>query len=262
MDLYFKESGPENSETIVFLHGGGLSGWMWEKQLESFTDYHCLVPDLPEHGKSQDIKPFTMENAADQVINLIEQKAHNRKTHVVGISLGAQIIVKMLSKSPEFIDHAVISGTLVRTLPATELILKLLNYTIKAYMPIKDSDFLIKSNIRSYGIPKDNFESLKEATRSLDADALNRMLHENMFFRIPEGLEKADNPVLVIAGEKEYGIMKKSASDLFKAFPNSEGYIASNMVHTWNLTSPEFFNNVVRSWITDKKLPDGLLALE
>ena len=46
MPLYFEERGDKAATTIVFVHGGGTSGWMWGKQLEYFKDYHCLVPDL------------------------------------------------------------------------------------------------------------------------------------------------------------------------------------------------------------------------
>lgn len=258
MDLYFKETGKENPETIIFLHGGALSGWMWEKQLENFNDYHCLVPDLPEHGKSKTTN-FTIKNAADEILDLIRSRAHRKKAHLVGISLGAQVILEMLSKSPELIDHVLISGTLVRKLPATDFFLKILNYTIKAYMPIKDTDFLIKANIRSYNIPKEYFKPLKETTQSISADSLNRILNENMLFKIPDGVENVNNPVLIIAGGKEYGIIKESARDLKNAIPNSQYCIANNMVHIWNMVDPEFFNSVLRAWITDKKLPEGLI---
>lgn len=261
MDLYFKETGRENSQSIVFLHGGALSGWMWEKQLDAFADYHCIVPDLPEHGKSVNVKPFTIENASNQILDLIKDKAHNGKAHVVGISLGAQIIVKMLSSSPELIDRAFISGALVRRLPATPEILKLIDYILKVYMPLKDSNFFIKANIRSYNIPKDQFEHLKEATKVLTSESLMRILNENMLFKMPNDLEKAENPVLVVAGEKEYDIMKKSVQDLSNVIPNSKGYIASDMVHVWNMVSPEFFNSTLRAWITDQKLPEGLIMV-
>lgn len=261
MDLYFKETGEENSQTILFLHGGALSGWMWEKQLDAFKDYHCLVPDLPEHGKSVNVKPFTIENASNQILNLIKNKAHNGRAHVVGVSLGAQIIVKMLSIAPELIDHAFISGTLVRRLPATPEILKLIDYVLKVYMPLKDSNFFIKANIRSYNLPKDQFQHLKEATNVLNSESLMRILNENMLFKIPDGLEKTENPVLVVAGGKEYDIMKKSVQDLSNVLPNSKGYIVSNMVHVWNMASPELFNEVLRAWITDQRLPEGLVRV-
>ena len=36
----------------MFIHGGGISGWMWHKQVERFSDYHCIAPDSPEYGKN------------------------------------------------------------------------------------------------------------------------------------------------------------------------------------------------------------------
>ncbi len=64
MALYVNESGPASAPTVVFLHGGGGAGWMWQPQLEAFADYHCLVPDLPEHGRSAEVKPFTIAGSA------------------------------------------------------------------------------------------------------------------------------------------------------------------------------------------------------
>jgi pimeloyl-ACP methyl ester carboxylesterase len=56
-NLYFESSGPDNAAgprpAIVFLHGGGIAGWMWREQVKSFkAEYHCLVPDLPGLGKN------------------------------------------------------------------------------------------------------------------------------------------------------------------------------------------------------------------
>lgn len=260
MGLFIKETGEENKQSIVFLHGGALGGWMWEKQLEYFNDYHCLVPDLPEHGKSKDVGPFTITDAANQVLDIIEEKTNGKKAHVVGISLGAQVALKMLSKAPKLMDHVVISGALVRQIPQSEFILNVLDYIIRMYMPIKNTDFLIKANIRSYNIPKTYFNYLKEATEVINADSLNRILHENMFFKIPD-VEKANNPVLVLAGGKEYDIMKKSAFDLTNALNNAKGYVVPNMVHTWNLAAPDFFNEVLKAWITDDILPEGLKSI-
>lgn len=151
MDLYFKETGKNNKETIVFLHAGMSSGWMWDKHLETLNDYHCLVPDLPEHGKSVDIKPFTMKSAAEKVIDLIKEKAHNRKAHIVGLSLGSQTAVQILSMNPEVVDHAIISGTGVREMGSNLSILMKLFF--KIYMRLKDKDFFIKLGMKAQNIP-------------------------------------------------------------------------------------------------------------
>lgn len=58
--LHYQEYGNKSAPTMmVFLHGAGVSGWMWDKQVDYFTDYHCVVPDLPEHGLSQNGMTFS-----------------------------------------------------------------------------------------------------------------------------------------------------------------------------------------------------------
>jgi pimeloyl-ACP methyl ester carboxylesterase len=262
MNLYIKETGKNNDKTILFLHGGGLAGWMWDKQVEAFKDYHCIVPDLPEHGKSIDVKPFTIKCAADMIIEIIKNHAYESKAHLVGISLGAQIILQILSRAPEVVDHVLISGALVKNITNTESFLKLLDYLIKIYEPVKDTDFFIKANMRMYHIPKNLYNEFRESTYLIKNDSLNRILKENMFYRMPLGLEKVDTPVLIMTGEKDIKILKESALDILKVLPNSYGAMALKVGHLWNIENSELFNNALRSWINDYNLPDNLRKLE
>ncbi|KAF5089117.1 2-succinyl-6-hydroxy-2,4-cyclohexadiene-1-carboxylate synthase [anaerobic digester metagenome] len=255
MNLHVEEMGHENSETILFLHGAGMAGWMWREQVEAFRDYHLLIPDLPEHEKSVDVKPFTIEGAADMIVDLIKTRAKGGKAHLVGISLGAQIILQILSKAPEVVDHSMISGTLVHSTPHTETFLKLLNYLINVYKPVKDTDFFIKANMRTYNMPKTLFNEFRESTYLIKPESLDRILHENMLFQMPMGLNRADVPVLVMAGEKEYKVIKESAQDLMEILPNAIGITAPKLGHVWNMENPDIFNRVLRNWIKDENLP-------
>jgi len=75
MWLHYKEYGDGNSTLMVFIHGGGVSGWMWDKQIEYFCpNFHCLVPDMPEHGRSKNGVQFTINDAADQINELEKQR--------------------------------------------------------------------------------------------------------------------------------------------------------------------------------------------
>jgi pimeloyl-ACP methyl ester carboxylesterase len=250
MDLYFRETGSKDAETIIFLHASATSGWMWDGQVKEFEDYHCIVPDLPEHGLSIDVKPFTISKSAEVIAEIIRNHASNGKAHLVGISLGAQIIIQILSKAPELVDHAIISGTLVQRISHIDSLLKLLDYTIKVYGSVKNTDFFIKANMRTYNMPKCLFDKFKESTLLIKNDSLNRILKENMIFKQPDGLEKIGVPVLVMTGDKDYKIVKESAEDLLMSFQISEGYIAPNVGHFWNLEDPKLFNWVLRRWIT------------
>src|SRR5690606_174219 len=96
LTIYYEESGIHNPSVIVFLHGGGVSGWMWKAQVDHFsTDYHCIIPDLPGQGMSQAPKHgFTIEHCAQAVAELIRARASGRPVTVIGFSLGAQVIVE------------------------------------------------------------------------------------------------------------------------------------------------------------------------
>lgn len=250
MDLHVVETGQENPETIIFLHAEGLAGWIWNEQVKAFPDYHCLVPDLPEHGQSSGVKPFTIAGAAEMVVDLIQNRAHNGKAHLVGLSLGAQVAVQILATHPEVVDHALLTGTLLRTSSHNETLLNLVDYTFKSYEPVKDTRFFIKAYMRTYNISKDYFDQFQDSTRQISGDALYRILHENLFFMLPPGLEKADVPVLVMMGEKDYQVIKESAGYLDRVLPSSQAYIVPKNGHMWNIESPKLFNQVLRNFLT------------
>jgi pimeloyl-ACP methyl ester carboxylesterase len=241
---------------MVLLHGGCLAGWIWDEQVKNFPDYHCLVPDLPEHGKSAEVRPFTVEDCAARVIELVKKRAHDGKAHLVGLALGAQIVLQILATAPEVVEDVLITGTLLNTTNHHENRLELLNYTLKAYKPVKDTRFFLKANMRMYNIPRHLFNQFQESTLQLRADSLDRILHENLFYTLPPGLEEVDVPVLVMMGEKDYEVIKESARDLIKAIPHSEAYLVPKQGHVWNMESPGLFNQVLRSFIKGDPLPD------
>src|SRR4051794_23351810 len=109
--LYSIESGSPSSPAIVFLHGGGLSGRQWQPQLDRLHNFYCLAPDLPEQGKSIDIRPFDLNDAANRVVQLIRDRVPTQKAHVVGLSLGGAVALTMMQHTPEVIDHVILSGT-------------------------------------------------------------------------------------------------------------------------------------------------------
>jgi len=122
MALYFVERGNPGAETIVFIHGGvGLSSWMWEKQLEYFKDYHCIVPDLPEHGKSTGEGRISIRNCALQIADIIKKHANGGKASIIGYSYGAKIILELLSIRPEVVSHGIVASALIRPVPIMRL---------------------------------------------------------------------------------------------------------------------------------------------
>jgi pimeloyl-ACP methyl ester carboxylesterase len=268
MSLYVHEQGPASAPTILFLHGGGGGGWMWQPQWEALPDYHVLVPDLPEHGQSAASKPFSIHAAAQCAAELIRTCAHGGKAHVVGLSEGAQITLALLAADPELIDHAILSSALVHPMPGSSLLTPgLVATSIKWFVePFRNIDWWIRLNMKySAGVPDKYYSQFKRDFQNLTGDLFAHVLVENQRFRLPEGLDRVAVPTLVVAGKKEYGLMRQSVRDIADAIPTAKGFLVSHArklslaeEHNWNMTAPDLFNQMVRAWIKDQPLPSEL----
>ena len=271
MSLYVYEQGPASAPTIILLHGGGGGAWMWQPQWEALTNYHILAPDLPEHGQSAEIKPFSIHDSAARVGELIRTRAHNGRAHVVGLSEGAQITVALLAVHPELIDHAVVSSALVRRIPGANLLTPgLIAASIRWFVePFKNIDWWIRLNMKySAGIPEKYFPQFKKDFQGLTGELFAHVMLENQRFRLPDGLKRVPVPTLVVAGQKEYDVMRQSVRDIANAIPAANGFLVSHSrrmsaaeEHNWNLTAPGLFTQMIGSWITDQPLPAELQPL-
>ncbi len=257
MKLVFDEIGNGNKESIVFLHPGGMSGWMWEKQIKHFKNFHCIIPDLPEHGRSASVKPFTINSTSELLLDLIQDCADGR-VNMVGIGLGGQIILQIMSKYPEIVDHAMISGTLVRDNQYKSLIARL-NELVMIYKPVKNNDFYIKAYMRTYNMPKVYFDKFKRSTCQIETSSIERILTENHRFKIPPILETSETKLLVMAGEKDYSIIKDSSKEIIKHC-HAKGALALGGGHLWNMETPDNFNEVLNTWLQDQPLPEAITS--
>jgi pimeloyl-ACP methyl ester carboxylesterase len=121
--LALREYGPVTAPSICFLHAGGVSGWMWQPQVEAMqAAYHCLIPDLPEHGLSAAVGPFTIADSARRIADLIRERAHRGCAAVVGLSEGAQITVQLLSVASDVVQRAIVSSAAVRPIRGAGLL--------------------------------------------------------------------------------------------------------------------------------------------
>ncbi|MEA4907776.1 MAG: alpha/beta hydrolase [Chloroflexi bacterium] len=256
MSMYVYESGASGASAILWLHGGGVGSWAWQEQLRHFSDYHQLAPDLPEQGRSLAEKPFTIRDAAERAAALIRNRGRDGRACVVGHSLGAQVLVQLLAIAPEVVERAVICSALVHPLPGKGLIRPML----RAYMPFKDLPWLVRANFNYLGLPAAYYDHFAQETRRASLDSMAHIFTENMSFGLPPGLESAQAPALVLAGEKEYGMLKRSLRQLAAALPNGRGCLGKGMIHNWPVASPDTFNQVVRAWLEERPLPGILIG--
>ncbi|MBC7264838.1 MAG: alpha/beta hydrolase [Chloroflexi bacterium] len=252
--LYLRESGSTDAPLIVFLHGAGLSGRMWQPQFERLAEYHCLAPDLPEHGQSADICPFDLLDASQQVAELIRQRGPNGRAHLVGLSLGGALVLTVLRIAPEVVDHAIVSGTsarlgkmLVAIQGLNEPVLRLLN-----------PDQLAALMAWQFHIPPQHRDMLRQDMRRFTPQAFHRVNQAYTEIELPQA---SGAPPLVLVGQKETFVAKRMARKLCASIPGAKGMMVRGVGHVWNLEAPDLFADTVRAWITDQPLPSELLPL-
>src|SRR5690625_1814292 len=244
---------------MVFLHGGGVSSWMWDKQIQYFNKYHCITVDLPEQGKSNRMGTFSIRYSAEKIVALLEEIANGKKIIIIGFSLGAQVTIQILSIKPELIHYAIINSALVRPNSFSK---KLIRPTIKLTFPLIKLKSFSKLQAKTLFVGNDYFETYYKESSSMKAETLVRILEENMTFGIPKDFYKTRSKILVTVGEKEKAIMKKSAKDIVSNHPNCTGIIIPNVGHGVSLAKPDFFNQMIENWVVEGVLPEGIKTIK
>lgn len=250
--LFTATTGEPGAPAIVFLHGAGLSGRMWQPQMEHLTDYYCLAPDLPEQGKSRDVGPFHLEDAARRVIELIDERVPNKRAHLVGLSLGAAVALAIMRLAPTYVDHAVVTGTAP---------LKAYGKFAIALIPLMklfNIEKQVEASYKQFGIPETYRAPFREDLLLATTPAFTRRSIEALIdlnYLLPCASE---TPTLVAVGAKENSVAKRGARTFASCLKHSQMIIVPGVGHVWNLQTPDLFTATVRNWIEDRPLPDTL----
>ncbi len=255
--LFTYTTGEPMAPAIVFLHGGGLSGRQWQLQMERLPDYYCLAPDLPEQGKSLNLGPFRLEDAARRVIELIDERVPSKRVHLVGLSLGADLALAMMRIAPASIDHVIVSAAAPLGKVFGKLVLALASSPISFLYLEKQ----FKAASKLLGIP--------EAYRAIFCEDLLLAVNPTSTRHFIEALielplwlpSESAIPTLVAVGEREGIVAKQAAKKVIACLKHAQGVVAPGVNHVWNLQAPDLFTDTVRAWIEDRPLPGVLRPL-
>jgi pimeloyl-ACP methyl ester carboxylesterase len=100
MDLAYSDEGP--GPVVVLLHGFPLSRVMWDEQLSGIGSvYRVIAPDLRGFGDSPVPEGvYTMDEMADDVIELLETLEIAGPVVVGGLSMGGYVALSLAARYP------------------------------------------------------------------------------------------------------------------------------------------------------------------
>ncbi len=255
--MHVQIDGPTGAPTVMLLHAMGTSGWMWEPVVERLGTYRCLVPDLPGHGRSAATSWDSLDRTVDELAALIAREATGGQAHIVGLSMGAYVGLRLMARAPGRVDRAVLSGLNVLPYPAP----RLMRLAGRLMAPLMGTEFVLKGQARALRVPPERVAGFMQAAKAMSRDAFLRIGGELMDFRVTSDMEHARSPCLVVAGEREHDLIRRSIPAVLRVLPNARGALVPGLGHGWSGEDPDLFASTVQAWCEAGELPPGVLRV-
>lgn len=257
--LTFESLNPSQPTTVLLLHGGFSSHREWVLTTPHLESYHLLIPDLPSHGRDESarIQTFSFPDTAALLADLITKHAHNRRAHVVGLSLGGYSALYLAAKYPNLIDNVFATGCGQRwdgkpwRAWLTGYLLSI-NVLVMMWMP--DSSFECLCRYFGLAVPEGLREDMSAASGFKLGTELAKSLLEDFTADVWEGVKAR---TLLVAGalDDDVGQTKAQGMLLRKGNEGSMSCKVEGKRHAWDLQDGELFAKGVKAWIDEKELP-------
>lgn len=233
------EVGQENQDVIVLLHGGGLSWWQYQSQMELLCkNYHVVVPILDGHaGSNADF--VSIEASAKQLLACIDKEYGGSVLLIAGLSLGGQILLEMLSLRKDICQYAIVeSAAIIPDKLTAGLVAPLFSMSF----PLIKKKWFAKMQFRYLGIRADLFEHYYEDTVKLSKQNLIAFTKASSLYQAKPRLKESSARVRIIVGEKEAKRMLASARYLHDFLPDSRLEIKAGLAHgQYAINQPDLY---------------------
>ena len=175
------EFGKQNNDVIMLLHGGGLSWWNYKAEAELLKNqYHVVLPILDGHAGS-DNDFISIEKNASRLISFIDNEFGGSVLLIGGLSLGAQILVEMLTQRNSICQNAVIESASVIPSRLTNALIKPM-FSL-SYGLVKKKCFA-QMQFDYLHIRKDLFEDYYRDTSQISKENMIAFLEANTSYEI------------------------------------------------------------------------------
>jgi len=226
--MFAIEYGKENKEVIIFLHGGGLSWWNFREEAELLQNrFHVILPVLDGHADSD--KSFeSIESNSKDLISYIDEFHKGSVLLIGGLSLGAQILVEMMSQREDICKYAIIESALIIPMKFTKSLIKPMIGI--SYSLIKKKWFS-KLQFQSLKMKESLYDDYYRDTCKISKHNLISLLLANLDYSFKDTLKCSKAKVGIFVGGKEQHKMIESAKTLHELLKSSTLKILDGSYH-------------------------------
>ena len=240
------EFGKQNHDTVLLLHGGGLSWWNYREAARLLEkDYHVILPMLDGHADS-DAAFTTIEENAARLISYIDTHFDGKITVLGGLSLGGQVALEMLSQRPDICRYALIESALVKP---SQLTAALIGPTFGMTYGLIKQRWFANMQADYLGIPKELFEDYYRDTCAITKADMIAFLKANSTYEMKPNLAETTAKVKIVAGSREQKNILDSVKLIHQAIPSSQLEILPGLRHgDLSINHPEWYVQMLKGW--------------
>jgi len=246
--MRYVEYGNQNPETVILLHGGGLSWWNYRDVAQLLSDrFHVVLPILDGHADSD--APFTsIEDNAARIIAFIDERFDGNILALGGLSLGGQVAVEILTQRPDICKAALIESALVKPMKLTHALIK--PTFGMSYGLIKQMWFA-KMQAAYLGIPKKLFNDYFRDTCKISKEDMIAFLESNSVYSVKPALWNTQAKIHIVFGSKEQSSIRASGKLLNRMIPDSTLEVLPGYSHgDFSLNHPQAYAQMLLTLVS------------
>lgn len=243
--MQYREFGADRRETVLLLHGGGLSWWNYREAAERLQDdFRVILPILDGHAGGDRAFTSIADNALE-LLDFIDRELGGSVALLGGLSLGGQVALEMLSRRGDICRAALIESAAV---VPDRLTAALVGPALAGSYGLVRKRWFARLQFRSLRIQPPLFEDYYRDSCAVSRKNMAAFLRASALYAPNEALSACAADVHVFVGQREIARMRASARRLREALPGSELTVLPGLAHgEFSLNHPDAYAESVRS---------------
>lgn len=241
--MQYVEYGTQNRETVILLHGGGLSWWNYREAAQLLADrFHVVLPILDGHAGSG-VSFVSIEKNAARTISFIDEHFGGKVLTLGGLSLGGQIVIEILSQRPDICRFALIESALAKP---TKLTHRLIRPAFGMSYGLVSKRWFAKLQAAYLGLPDKLFDDYYRDTCKISKEDMIAFLECSSAYCLKPSLRDTRAKVHIVFGSKEKVSIRASGNLLHEMIFNSTLECLSDFRHgELSLCRPEQYTRIL-----------------
>lgn len=252
MHLHHLDLNPNESQTLVLLHGLGANSASWQLQIPFFTqaEYRIIAPDLRSFGQTPYPGHTSITEMAADVAELLTH-LNVSQTNVLGISLGGTVALQFALDHPQQVDKLVLVNTFAHLRPKNPgvWLYMLWRLLLVHTIGLETQGKVVANRVFPHPEQEVARQELMAQIRQADPRGYRATMRALGQFNVQARLSEIRCPTLILTSENDTTVPVESQRTLARGITGARQILFPEGGHALSVDQAEAFNAAVLSFL-------------